>query len=143
MRNLVFTTNRIGREMDSMINSCFARPQFEVKQDAMFIPRVNIAEDKDSFFLTFELPGMEKGNIKVIVQDDILTVSGERKFESDEKSEGYIRSEIRTGSFSRSFTLPEDVDAQKVTADYNNGLLEVSIAKTEEKKPKEIEVKVG
>ncbi|MDF1543889.1 MAG: Hsp20/alpha crystallin family protein [bacterium] len=143
MRNLVFRTNRIGREMDSLLNGCMVHSHDLETDEPRFAPRVNITEDTDNFFLTFELPGMDKGNIKVVVQDDNLTVSGERKFEREESGDGFIRSEIRTGSFSRSFNLPDNIDAEKVKADYNNGLLEVSIAKAEEKKPKEIEVKIS
>jgi HSP20 family protein len=143
MRSLVLKPSRIDREMNRLMNSFFGSPVCESGCDHDFMPRVNVRENDDKVSLTFEVPGLDKGDIKIVVEDDILTVSGERKF-SDEKSENdFVRSEIRSGSFSRSFTLPDTVDAEKVTADYKNGLLEVTLPKKEEKKPKQIEVKVS
>ena len=86
---------------------------------------------------------MEKDNFKINVKDNVLTVSGERKDESEEKADNYIRSEIRSGSFSRSFTLPKTVDVDKINADYKNGILELTLGKREEAKPREIDVKVS
>ena len=78
-----------------------------------------------------------------MVKDGNLIVSGQREFKTEEKDETFIRTEIRTGSFCRSFTLPETVNAENIGADYKNGILEVRLAKLEEVKPKEIEVKVS
>jgi HSP20 family protein len=143
MRSLVLRPSRIDREMNRLMNSFFGSSVCESGCDYDFMPRVNVRENDDKVSLTFEVPGMDKGDIKIVVEDNILTVSGERKF-SDEKSENdFVRSEIRSGSFSRSFTLPDTVDAEKVTADYKNGLLEVTLPKKEEKRPKQIEVKVS
>jgi len=143
MTYLVPTTNRLAREFDSLFNSFFNFPSLRTEDSCDFMPRVNIRDDKDDVTLMFELPGMEKKDIKVLVKDDVLTVSGERSFKSEKKDNGYIRTEISSGSFSRSFTLPDTVDAEKVSADYKNGILEVKLAKREEVKPKEIEVKVS
>ncbi len=136
-------TNRIAREIDSMFNSFFRFPSVRSEPSCDFMPRVNIKETADDVTLTFELPGMEKKDIKVMVNDDVLTVSCDRNFKSEEKDNGFVRREIRVGSFSRSFTLPDSVDSEKVSADYKNGLLEIKLTKLEEAKPKEVEVKVS
>ena len=93
--------------------------------------------------MRFEVPGWDKSDLKINVKDKVLTVSGEQREESQEKNENYIRSEIRSGSFCRSFTLPNTVDADKIKADYKSGILELTLGKREEAKPKEIEVKVS
>jgi len=136
-------TNRISREIDNLFNSFFNFPSVRTERRCDFMPRVNIKDTKDDVTLTFELPGMEKKDIKVMVKDDVLTVSGERSFKSEEKDDGFVRTEISTGSFSRSFTLPDTVDGEKISADYKNGMLEIKLTKLEEVKPKEIEVKVS
>ena len=143
MTYLVPTTNRIAREIDNMFSNFFNFPMFRADESCDFMPRVNIRDTKDNVILTFELPGMEKKDIKVTVKDGVLTVSGERKFQTEEKEDGYVRSEISSGSFARSFTLPDSVDTDKISADYKNGMLEIKLAKKEEVKPKEIEVKVS
>ena len=132
----------VGRDFDGLIDSFFRAPVFKGNCDCDFMPRVDIVEDKDNIRLQFELPGMEKNEIKVLVEDGVLTVSGGRKQESEEKDNNYIRTERVYGSFSRSFTLPENVDSEKVSADYKNGLLSITLAKTEKAKPKEITVNV-
>jgi HSP20 family protein len=93
------------------------------------MPRVNVRENDDMVSLIFEVPGMDKGDIKIVVEDNILTVSGEREFTDEKSEDNFVRAEI--------------VDAEKVSADYKNGLLEVNLPKKEEKKPKQIEVKVS
>ena len=143
MRSLVLRPSRIDREMNRLMNSFFGSPVSQSGCDYDFMPRVNVRENEDKVSLTFEVPGMDKGDIKIVVENDILTVSGERKFSDDKSENDIVRSEIHSGSFSRSFTLPDTVDAEKVTADYKNGLLEVTLPKKEEKKPKQIEVKVS
>lgn len=131
-----------AKDMDRMFNDFFA-PSNWTNTDGDFAPRVNIKDGKDSVTLAFELPGMEKKDIKVMVKDGNLIVSGQREFRTEEQDETLIRSEIRTGSFCRSFTLPETVNAENVSADYKNGILEIRLTKLEEVKPKEIEVKVS
>ena len=142
MRQLVLNPSFGTREFENIFDGFFQNLS-TASDSSNFVPKVNISEDDSNVRLTFELPGMEKGDIKVIVQDGILTVSGERKFEKKEETDKYVRSEIRAGSFSRSFTLSDTVNHETVSADYKNGLLEVSLAKKEETKPREIEVKVS
>ena len=143
MTNVILRPNRVSREIDSFFRDFFNRAAFESDSEADFAPRVDIKEDQDKVALMFELPGMEKDEIKVAIKGNVLSVSGERKIESKDESEKFIRSEIRCGSFGRSFTLPKTVDSNTISADYRHGILTVSLAKREESKPKEIEVKVA
>ncbi len=144
MTNLVLRPfNGVSRDMDRWFNDFFGFPALQSEADADFVPRVDIKDTKDNVVLTFELPGMEKKDIKVLVKDGNLIVSGERTFRSEQKDENCIRNEIRQGSFSRSFTLPDTVNSESISADYRNGMLEIKLAKIEEVKPKEIEVRVS
>ena len=143
MTNVILRPNRASREIDSFFRDFFNHPAFESNSDTDFAPRVDIKEDQDKVALMFELPGMEKDDIKVAIKDNILSVSGERRIECKDENEKYIRSEIRCGSFSRAFTLPKTVHSNTISADYRHGILTVSLAKREESKPKEIEVKVS
>ncbi|MCP4685528.1 MAG: Hsp20/alpha crystallin family protein [bacterium] len=129
--------------MDRMFEDFFGTPARWEAGHSDFAPRTNIEENDNEIGLTFELPGMDKGDIKVSVVDGVLSISGERKFKKEDTDANSLRSEIRTGSFSRSFTLPDTVDSEKISADYKDGLLLVRMAKLEEVKPKEIEVKVS
>lgn len=133
----------LTRHIDRMFNDFFSFPTVWAEQDSDFIPRVNIVDGKDSISLTFELPGMKKEDIKVTVKDNILNVSGKREFSEEKKEENYVRTEISTGSFCRTFTLPDTVNSEKVSADYKDGMLTVKLAKLEEVKPKEIDVQVS
>lgn len=135
--------HNLTRDIDRMFTDFFSVPARFNEQESEFMPRVNIRDTKDSVVLSFELPGMEKKEIKVVVKDGNLIISGQREFTSEEKGDTFIRSEIRTGKFCRSFSLPETINAENVSADYKNGILEIQLAKLEEVKPKEIEVKVS
>ena len=105
-------------------------------------PAVDIVEDKDKYTLKADLPGMKQEEVKVEVEDGVLRISGERKFERKEGDEKhYTYYERSYGAFERRFTLPKDTDSERIDAKYENGVLEVSIPKTEAKKPKEIKVK--
>ena len=108
-----------------------------------FVPPVDIYEDQHGIQLKLEVPGIEQKDLDIKVENNVLTVSGERKFEKEQKEENFHRIERRYGSFSRSFTLPNTVDTQKITADYNNGMLNIHMAKREESKPKQIKVNIG
>lgn len=106
-------------------------------------PPVDIMEDKDGLVLKAELPGMDKKDIEVRVENNVLTLQGERKRESETKENGYYRRERAYGTFSRSFSLPTSVDTGKIGAEYKDGVLSVSLPKAEEAKPKQIQVKVA
>ena len=108
-----------------------------------FAPPVDIYEDEHSYTLKLEVPGIEEKDIDVKLENSTLTVSGERKFEKEEKEENYRRVERRYGSFVRSFTLPQTIDSETVTAEYDKGLLKIRLAKKAEAKPKQIKITIG
>ncbi len=108
-----------------------------------FVPPVDIYEDEHNITLKIEVPGIEQKDMDVRMENNTLTVRGERKFEKEEKEENFHRVERRYGSFFRAFTLPNTVDPDSVKADYDNGLLKITLAKKAEAKPKQIKVNVG
>mgnify|MGYP003573274137 FL=1 len=108
-----------------------------------FAPRVDIREGEDSLVLTAELPGVNKDAIKVEVKDRILTITGEKKTESEFDKDGIHRSERVYGSFQRSFTLPETLDSDKIDASYEDGVLKLVLNKRPEASPKQIPVQAG
>ncbi len=142
MNSIIVRPNRIAREIEGLLSGFFGTPVVPSNGLSDFAPRVDIREDDDQLTLVFEIPGMEKGDIKVTVADGVLSVSGERQVSREEKNGGFIRSEIKTGSFNRSFTLPDTVDTQEIAADYRKGLLTVGLKKKEEVKPRQIEVNI-
>ncbi len=105
-------------------------------------PLVDITEDDHEYLFTADLPEMKKEEVKVVVENGILSLSGQRKVEKEEKKKKYHRIERSFGSFERSFTLPEDADAKKIAAEFRDGVLKVHLPKTPAVKPKPIEVKV-
>ena len=105
-------------------------------------PSVDILEDENEYIITAELPEVKKEDVKITLENGVLTLTGERKFEKDTKSLKYHRIERSYGSFVRSFSLPDDVDAAKVDARFKDGLLKVHVAKSEKARPKQIEVKI-
>ncbi|MBZ5512025.1 MAG: Hsp20/alpha crystallin family protein [Acidobacteriia bacterium] len=108
-----------------------------------FVPPVDIYEDEHNITLKIEVPGIEQKDMDVRMENNTLTVRGERKFEKEEKEENFHRLERRYGSFYRAFTLPNTVDPDSVSAEYDNGLLKIKLAKKAEAKPKQIKVSVG
>ena len=110
---------------------------------ASFTPAVDIYEDAQKVVLKLEVPGIEEKDLDVRVENHTLTVKGERKFEKEEKEENFRRVERRYGSFNRSFTLANTVNAEDVSADYTNGVLKIRLGKRAEAKPKQIKVNVG
>lgn len=105
-------------------------------------PAVDIHEDEKAYIVRAELPDMKKEDVHVSLENGVLTMSGERKMEKEEKGRKYHRVERSYGSFLRSFALPEDIDPKKVNASYKDGLLTITVAKSEGTKPKHVEVKV-
>jgi HSP20 family protein len=104
-------------------------------------PRVDIVEDDREFLVKAELPEMKREDVKVTVEDGVLSISGERKLEKEEKNKKYHRVEREYGSFVRSFTLPVNASGEKVTADFKDGLLKVHLPKDPKATPKTIEIK--
>jgi len=108
-----------------------------------FAPPVDIYEDEHNITLKIEVPGIDEKDIDVRIENNTLTVHGERKIEKEEKEENFRRVERQYGSFTRSFTLPSSVDSGQVSAHYDNGVLKIKPAKKAEAKPKQIKVNVG
>jgi HSP20 family protein len=106
-------------------------------------PQVDITEDEKEYLIKADLPEMKKDEIKVNVENGVLSVSGERKTEKEEKNKKFHRIERSYGTFLRSFTLPDDADGTKVAAEFKEGVLRVHLPKNPVAKPKAIEVKVG
>ena len=123
------------------------RDSFGDREDALttstFAPPVDVYEDEHQVTLKIEVPGIDEKDIDVRVENNVLTVHGERKFEKEEKEENYRRVERQYGSFTRSFTLPNTVDHDSIQANYEKGVLNIQLAKKAEAKPKQIKVNVG
>ena len=128
--------NRIVRESFSPERSD------EVLTTSNFAPPVDVYEDEHNISLKIEVPGIDEKDINVSIENNTLTVRGERRFEKDEKEENFHRVERMYGSFTRSFTLPNTVDPEQVSAHYDKGVLKIRLAKKAEAKPKLIKVSV-
>jgi HSP20 family protein len=135
-----------GREVDSLqseVNRLFdtffgGRPGNGGAR--RWVPAMDLAEADDHLVLRADLPGLDQDDVNIEVKDGVLTVSGERKAEHEERTEGYYRVERAFGGFSRSLTLPENVDPDAITANFDKGVLEVRIPKPEATKPRKIEI---
>jgi HSP20 family protein len=135
-------------EMQNRLSSLFGRtpvrgPGEEAMTVSEWTPLVDITEDDKEYLIKAELPEVKKEEVKVTVENGTLTITGERKFEKEEKGKKYHRIERAYGSFMRSFTLPEGAAGDKVSADFKDGVLKVHLPKSAEAKPKSIDVKVG
>lgn len=108
-----------------------------------FAPRVNVTEDNENLYVNAEIPGIDKNDVKINIVGDVLTISGEKKSEQKDEKKNYYRIERSYGSFSRSFTLPSEVVVDKISADYKDGVLNITLPKTEQAKvvEKQIEIK--
>ena len=106
-------------------------------------PRMDVKESDASIFVRMDLPGMEQKDIRINVENNLLTVSGERRMEEEKKGESLHRVECFYGNFNRTFSLPQTVDAGKIDAKYRNGVLELTLPKREESKPRQISIQVG
>src|ERR1700693_1306715 len=115
----------------------------EALTTSSFAPPVDVYEDEHQVSLKIEVPGIDEKDIDVRVENNTLTVHGERKIEKEEKEENYRRVERQYGSFTRTFNLPPTVEAEKVQADYDKGVLKITLPKKAEAKPKQIKVNVG
>jgi HSP20 family protein len=133
--------------LQDRMNRLLRDSRSEGREDALttagFAPPVDVYEDEHNVTLKIEVPGIDEKDIDVRIENDTLTVHGERRFEKEEKEENYRRVERQYGSFTRTFALPNTVDQESVQADYEKGVLKVKLAKKQEAKPKQIKVNVG
>jgi len=127
------------------IFSEFSHPdgESEAAVTGNFVPPVDIYEDAQKLTLKLEIPGVKQDDLEIHVENQILTVRGESKLEAEEKEENFHRIERRYGSFVRTFTLPQTVDPEAVMANYDAGILSISLAKKPEAKPRQIKVQLG
>ena len=108
-----------------------------------WVPAMDLVETEDHFVLRADLPGLDEGDVKIEVEDNVLTLSGERRYEHEAKKDGFYRLERGSGQFSRSLTLPDGVDAGAIAATFDKGVLEVRVPKPEQRKPRRVEISVG
>jgi HSP20 family protein len=131
-------------EMNRLFNTFFDTPTpGNGGTGRRWIPAMDLVESDDHFVLKADLPGLAEDDVAIEVEDNVLTVSGERKAEHEDKREGYVRVERSYGSFRRSLTLPEGVDPEAVEASFDKGVLVVRIPKPEERKPRRVAIQVG
>jgi HSP20 family protein len=110
---------------------------------ARWIPAMDLVEDGEHFVLRADLPGVSEKDVNVELEDNVLTIKGQRESQHEERKDGYYRIERASGSFSRSLTVPEGIDPESIEAHFENGVLEVRIPKPEERKPRRVAIKVG
>ena len=136
-------------DMSDRLNRMFSRPALpqangkETMVVADWVPSVDVSETDGEYQIKAEIPDVKKEDVKVTVEDGVLTIQGERKQEKEEKGKKFHRVERSYGSFVRSFTLPDLVDEEKVKAEFKDGVLNLQLPKSEKAKPKAIEVTVG
>jgi HSP20 family protein len=139
--------NSIQSEMNRLFNTFFDSPTTTNgagnRSLSRWIPAMDLVETEGEFVLRADLPGLSEEDVKIELEDNVLTIKGERKAEHEERKEGYYRVERSSGSFARSLTLPEGVDADAVEASFDRGVLEVRIPKPEVRKPRKVEITVG
>jgi len=137
-RSMVNWHNDVDRCFDNFFNS-----DYKLSDGISTIrPVVNVEETENDFHILAELPGMDKKDIQISIEDGTLSINGEKKNVKESKDKNYHRVERSYGKFHRSFKLPNGIDLEKIDADYKNGILNISLPKSEEAKPKQIEVKV-
>jgi HSP20 family protein len=127
-------SKRFSDIMDEFFNDAV-----QTRRDT-FVPSIDVSETENQFLISAELPGMNKDDINISLENGRLSISGERSFEKEDKGKKYHRVESSYGSFERSFQLPDNVDEESISASYENGLLNISIDKSEEEVKKQIKI---
>ena len=130
-------------EVNRLFSSSFDRRGESGMMRGAWNPSVDIFENKDQIVLEAELPGMKPEDVNISVENNVLTIHGERKFEKKDENDNFHRVERSYGSFTRSFTLPPTVSSENVEATFDNGVLRLALAKREEAKPRRIEIRAG
>ncbi len=136
--------NTIQGEINRLFNSFFDTPVSSGEgAGRRWLPAMDLVEADDHYVLRADLPGLSEEDVKIEVEDNVLTISGERKAEHEQRGEGYHRLERSYGAFSRALTLPAGVEPEAVQATFDRGVLEVRIPKPEERKPRRVSISVG
>jgi HSP20 family protein len=130
-------------DLDRVFDAFFGGRSRNGVASRRWVPAMDLAEEGDELVLRADLPGLTEDDVEVEVKDRVLTVSGERRAEEKKEGEGYYRVERAFGSFSRSLSLPDGIDADKVRAEFDNGVLEVRIPKPEERKTHRVQIGNG
>src|SRR3954447_8952425 len=132
-------------EMNRMFDTFFGGGPANQGNGAIrrWIPPMDLVETDDHLVLRADLPGIDEKDVDIEIKDGVLTVAGERKTEHESKEEGYYRVERAFGHFSRSLSLPDGIDSEKVTANFDRGVLEVKIPKPEQTKPHRVQIAAG
>ncbi len=135
----------IQQEMNRLFGTLFDSPTGAGGGGALrrWIPAMDLAEESDHYVLRADLPGLREDEVSVELEDNVLTISGERKSEHEERKQGLYRVERGSGAFSRSLTLPEGVDPESIQARFDKGVLEVRVPKPEQRKPRRVAISVG
>jgi HSP20 family protein len=128
-------------EVNRVFNSGFSRSSDNELMRGAWNPSVDIFENKDQIVLEAEVAGISPDDVNISIENNVLTIHGERKFEKKDEQDNFHRIERGYGSFTRSFTLPSTVSSENVNASFDNGILRIELAKREEAKPKRIEIK--
>lgn len=134
MRDIFVMQDEINRMFDNFCGG------FEGQDGSMLAPAVDVTEKADNFIISAELPGLKKDDIKLALQNDVLTISGSKKRETESRDDRYHRVERSFGSFCRTINFPTSVDASKIDADFKDGVLTIELPKVEEAKPREIAI---
>ena len=133
----------VQQEMNRLFGSFFDGQSGVEVGGRRWVPATDLVEEGDHYVLRADVPGVSEDDVKVELEDDVLTISGERKSEREQRKNGYYRIERASGRFARSLTLPEGVDADSIKARFENGVLEVTIPKPPERKPRRVAIDVG
>jgi HSP20 family protein len=136
-RDIVTLREKMNRLFEDAVT---ARGEEKDMISSTWTPSIDIYETENELVLTAELPGVKEDNIEIKIEDNTLSLSGERKFEKETKEENYHRIERSYGSFYRSFTIPKHVDQEKIKAEHDNGVLRISMPKSPETKAKKVKV---
>jgi HSP20 family protein len=137
---LLMKPEPFSSEINRLFDSLFEPANGQANRSQRWAPAMDLIEAEDHFLLKADLPGLGEDDVAIEVQDNVLTVSGERKTEHERKEKGFYRLERSFGRFSRSLTLPEGVDADRISASFDKGVLAISIPKPEERKPRRISI---
>ena len=135
----------LQNEVNRLFNTVFDTPATGGSTGSLrrWMPAMDLVETQDHFVLRADLPGLTEQDVNIELEDNVLTVSGERRAEHEDQKEGYHRVERAFGSFSRTLTLPKGVDAEAISASFDKGVLEVRVPKPEARKPRRISIAVG
>jgi HSP20 family protein len=137
---LIMRPEPFSNELNRLFNTLFEAGD---AQSQRWVPPMDLVEADDHFVLKADLPGLSEDDVSIEIQDNMLTVTGERREDHEQKEGGWYRVERTFGRFSRSLTLPEGVDPEGVSASFDKGVLEVRIPKPEERKPRRVQIHAG